>query len=119
MADPVQTFKYGGPDAEGARVRGNGRGNSFDLVSNVNVISTVQVMQKGEGNKSHMHRDQDGYWFILGGTARFHGVGEEILADLNKHEGIYVPHDTRYWFESVGDEPLEILRVSRVLHDEG
>ena len=113
MPDPVETFKYGGPDSPGARERSNGK--SYDLVNNESVISTVQVMEKGMGNALHAHRDQDGYWFILGGTARFHGAAEEILAELNKHEGIYVPHDTRYWFESVDDEPLQILRVSQMI----
>jgi mannose-6-phosphate isomerase-like protein (cupin superfamily) len=120
MPDPLQPFKYPGPDGEGARVRGEGRGSSFDLVTNDRVISTVQVMKKGEGNRLHAHRDQDGYWFILAGRARFHGIGEEILAELGRNEGIFVPHNTRYWFESVVVvEPLEILRVSQLLPADG
>ena len=115
MADPLQTFQYNGPDGEGARIRDGGRGNSYDLVTNSKVISTVQVMKKGEKNAMHAHRDQDGYWFILAGRVRFHGVGEEILAELGPKEGVFVPHLTRYWFESVGDEPLEILRVSQMV----
>ena len=42
-------------------------------------------------------------------------VGEEILGELGANDGIYVPHDTRYWFESVDDEPLQILRVSQMI----
>jgi mannose-6-phosphate isomerase-like protein (cupin superfamily) len=113
MPEPVETFKYGGPDSPGARERSNGK--SYDLVNNESVISTVQVMEKGTGNALHAHRDQDGYWFILGGRARFHGLGDEILAEAGVHEGVFVPHGNRYWFESVGDEPLQILRVSKLL----
>ena len=77
----------------------------------------IKFMEKGIGNELHAHRDQDGYWFILGGRARFHGLGDEILAEAGVHEGVFVPHGNRYWFESVGDEPLQILRVSKLLPD--
>jgi mannose-6-phosphate isomerase-like protein (cupin superfamily) len=113
MAD-LQQFRYDGPDAPQVRRRGD-RGDSHDLITNERVISTIQIMQKGQGNSMHMHRDQDGYWFVLAGRARFHGVGEEILAELSVHDGFYVPHNTRYWFESVDDEPLQILRVSQLV----
>ena len=113
MAD-LQQFRYGGPGAPQVRRRGD-RGDSHDLITNERVISTIQIMQKGQGNSIHMHRDQDGYWFVLAGRARFHGVGEEILGELGANDGIYVPHDTRYWFESVDDEPLQILRVSQMI----
>jgi mannose-6-phosphate isomerase-like protein (cupin superfamily) len=117
MPDQVRTFTYRGPDAEGARDRGATRGKSYDLITNNVVISTVQVMQKGVGNTLHYHNDEDGYWLILGGRARFHGVGEQVLAELGRYEGIVIPRTTRYWFASGADEPLEILRVSH--HGEG
>ena len=113
MAD-LQQFRYDGPDAPQVRQRGD-RGDSHDLITNERVISTIQIMQKGQGNSMHMHRDQDGYWFVLAGRVRFHGVGEEILAELSVNDGFYVPHNTRYWFESVDDEPLQILRVSQLV----
>ena len=113
MAD-LQQFRYDGPDAPQVRRRGD-RGDSHDLITNERVISTIQIMQKGQGNSMHMHRDQDGYWFVLAGRVRFHGVGEEILAELCVNDGFYVPHNTRYWFESVDDEPLQILRVSQLV----
>jgi mannose-6-phosphate isomerase-like protein (cupin superfamily) len=113
MAD-LQQFRYDGPDAPQVRRRGD-RGDSHDLITNERVISTIQIMQKGQGNSMHMHRDQDGYWFVLAGRVRFHGVGEEILAELSVNDGFYVPHNTRYWFESVDDEPLQILRVSQLV----
>jgi len=113
MAD-LQQFRYDGPGGSQVRRRGD-RGDSHDLITNERVISTIQIMQKGQGNSIHMHRDQDGYWFVLAGRALFHGVGEEILGELGANDGIYVPHDTRYWFESVDDEPLQILRVSQMI----
>ncbi|MBL75810.1 MAG: hypothetical protein CL763_02670 [Chloroflexi bacterium] len=119
MANEVKRFKYPGRNAEGSRDRGPENGRSYDLIYNESVISTVQVMEKGQGNKLHYHNDQDGYWLILNGKARFHGDGAVILGDLEAYEGIFIPHHTRYWFESIGDEPLEILRVSSLLIPEG
>ena len=117
MSDAVKVFKYGGPESPEVRVRPHDRGNSHDLLTNESVISTVQIMQKGEGNKLHAHRDQDGYWFVLAGRALFHGVGDEILAELGKYEGVFVPHNTRYWFEGIDNEPLELLRVSQLISE--
>ncbi len=114
MTDEVKRFSYPGPAAPGSRDRGPENGRSYDLIYNETVISTVQVMEKGQGNKLHYHNDQDGYWLILGGLARFHGEGDALLGDLGPFEGIFIPHHTRYWFESIDDEPLQILRVSKL-----
>lgn len=115
MANEVRKFKYPGSTAEGSRDRGPENGRSYDLIYNESIISTVQVMEKGQGNKLHFHNDQDGYWLVLGGKARFHGEGDAILGELGPFEGIFIPHHMRYWFESIEEEPLEILRVSSLL----
>jgi mannose-6-phosphate isomerase-like protein (cupin superfamily) len=47
----------------------------------------------------------------LSGHARFYGEGDVVLGDLGKHEGILLPRGTKYWFESVGSEPLELLQI--------
>ncbi len=106
-----ETFHYDGADAHGARERGKGRGKSFDLVDNGDVISTVQVFAKDEGTPSHVHSDQDGYWFVLAGRAQFKDGDGNVFADLQKHQGTYIPHNNRYSFTSMDEEePLELLR---------
>ncbi len=111
-----ETFRYDGADAPGARERGKGRGKSYDLVENGDVISTVQVFAEGEGTPSHMHPDQDGYWFVLAGHAQFKDGDGNVFADLHKNQGTYIPHDNRYSFTSMDEkEPLELLRVSRIV----
>jgi mannose-6-phosphate isomerase-like protein (cupin superfamily) len=77
-----------------------------------NVVSTVQIFEKGVHNNLHVHLVEDGYWFVLGGRARFHGEGDTIIAELSKFEGVLIPAGTKYWFEGIDDEPLEILRVN-------
>jgi mannose-6-phosphate isomerase-like protein (cupin superfamily) len=85
---------------------------AFQLCLTNNVISTVQIFQKGQHNNLHMHLTEDGYWLVLGGRARFYGEGETIIAELGKLEGVLIPSGTKYWFEGISDEPLEILRVN-------
>ncbi len=85
MPEPIQRFKYAGPDGEGAR-DAPGR-KAFLLALTNNVISTVQIFPKGVHNTLHMHLTEDGYWLVLGGRARFYGEGDTIIGEFGKHEG--------------------------------
>lgn len=111
MPEPIQRFSYRGLRAEGGRDTAAGR-KSFRMALTNNVVSTVQVFEKGVHNNLHVHLTEDGYWLVLGGRARFHGEGEAIIAELGKLEGVLIPAGTKYWFEGISDEPLEILRVN-------
>jgi mannose-6-phosphate isomerase-like protein (cupin superfamily) len=114
VPEPIQRFKYGGPDGEGAR---DARGlTAFLLALTNNVVSTVQIFPKGAHNNLHVHLTEDGYWLVLGGRARFYGEGETIIAELGKYEGVLITAGTKYWFEGISDEPLEILRVNYRVH---
>jgi mannose-6-phosphate isomerase-like protein (cupin superfamily) len=114
----LERFRYPGRDADGFRTRRGNFGRSFDLIANDSVVSTVQVLAKGQGNRSHQHPDQHGYWLVLSGRVRFYGADDALLDELGEHEGIFVPSRTRYWFENVRDEPAELLRVSVVVRIE-
>ena len=124
MPEPIQHFKYAGPNAEGGRDAAPGR-KSFPMAQTDNVVSTVQIFEKGVHNNLHLHLVEDGYWIVLGGRARFHGEGDTIIAELGQYEGVLLPAGTKYWFEGISDEPLEILRVNyrvregprRIAHD--
>ena len=37
--------------------------------------------------------------------------GDKLLADLGPHDGILLPRNFKYWFESSSDETLELLQV--------
>jgi mannose-6-phosphate isomerase-like protein (cupin superfamily) len=110
----LERFHYPGRDADGFRTRRGNYGRSFDLIANEAVISTIQVLTTGQGNRSHQHPDQHGYWLVLQGSVRFYGADDALLGDLDQYDGIFVPSRTRYWFENVNDEPAELLRVSVV-----
>jgi len=48
---------------------------------------------------------------VLKGKVRFHGDEGVVIGDFGPLEGVLVPRRTRYWFESIGDEELEMLQV--------
>lgn len=75
------------------------------------MLAYVQVLSSGGENNLHSHGHLDGFWMVLKGRARFYGDGDRLLADLGPHEGIMVPRNFRYWFESASPEPLELLQV--------
>ena len=58
----------------------------------------------------HSHTGAEGAWYVLSGIARFRDE-KGILPDLSANEGVYIPTNEGYGFESVGNETLEILHV--------
>lgn len=76
------------------------------------LFSNVQIVKDGGDNNLHSHAGMDGLWFVLKGRARFYGtLDDTLLGELGPHEAIFIPRGFPYWFEKVGDEPLEILQV--------
>ena len=76
----------------------------------------VQFVRQGGENKLHSHPNLDGLWFVLKGKARFYKGHDELLVELSAGEGVVIPHNYPYWFESGGDEDLELLQVESFLH---
>ena len=72
----------------------------------------VQIVREGGENNLHSHTGMDGFWMVLHGRVKFYGPGDELLAELSQHEGILLPRGTEYWFESSGDEDLELLQMA-------
>lgn len=71
----------------------------------------VQVVRRGGETNLHAHNGEDSMWYVLGGRAAFYDErGAKRM--LEKDDAIVLPSGVKYWFESVGDEPLEILRFS-------
>lgn len=73
----------------------------------------IKVYAKGGENKLHAHPYQDHSFIVLDGRARFHGPrGEE--RELARNDGIFLPAGSFYWFETISDEPLVLLRAGAV-----
>jgi mannose-6-phosphate isomerase-like protein (cupin superfamily) len=74
----------------------------------------IKVYAKGGENKLHAHPYQDHAFIVLDGRARFHGPrGEE--KELDRNDGIFLPAGSYYWFETISDEPLVLLRAGAVM----
>lgn len=100
----ARLFRYTKPETET-------RKTFVTLARTDRMLAYVQVLREGGENNLHSHGHLDGFWMVLKGRARFYGDGDRLLADLGPHEGILVPRNFRYWFESASPEPLELLQV--------
>ncbi len=79
------------------------------------MFSSIQIIKEGGDNNLHSHAAMDGLWFVLSGRARFYGTEDNVaIAELDRHQGIFIPRDFPYWFESIGDETLELLQVEAI-----
>jgi len=75
------------------------------------VFAAVQNLLEGGENNLHHHKYQDGFWFVLSGRVRFYTVDDEVVGEFGRHQGVLVERGFPYWFESIGEEPLELLQV--------
>ena len=76
------------------------------------LFATIQVIARDGGETNlHSHAHLDGVWYVLDGRARFYSGETEMIAEMGPQEGILIPRGEKYWFESSGDVPLQILQV--------
>jgi nitrite reductase/ring-hydroxylating ferredoxin subunit/mannose-6-phosphate isomerase-like protein (cupin superfamily) len=74
--------------------------------------AAIHCVRRGGENNLHSHPGRDEIFFILKGRARVYGIGDELVAELGPFDGVLIPRDFQYWYESVGDEMLELLQVA-------
>ena len=105
-ADPV-TFAY-------AKPTGVNSAKGFVSLGRKDIVrGAVQVVKKNGGeNNLHYHSTSASFWMVLKGRVRFYGPDDVLIGEFGPHEGTITPRFSRYWFENVGDEDLEILQVS-------
>lgn len=101
----IQTFSYKKP-ADAGMVK-----QIANLVRGDLVRLNVQVVKEGGENNLHYHTGGDNCWMVLKGGARFYGVGDKLIGEFGANEGLMIPGGSRYWFEKVGNEDLEILQI--------
>jgi len=105
-AKPMQHIRYVSPEFDQFPKMITSLFNEQDMLR----IDVQKIKDGGETNM-HSHTGADSAWFVLAGVARFHGFEESDVHNLGLYDGIAIPKATPYWFESVGDEPLEIFHV--------
>ena len=111
VAHVLQPFKYETPPIDEHRGKG-----SVGLARTDVVGLSVQAVQNGGETNLHAHPGTDGIWFVLAGRARFYDDVEHLACELGPQEGVLIPHGVRYWFESAGDEKLEIMHITGQVH---
>jgi mannose-6-phosphate isomerase-like protein (cupin superfamily) len=94
---------------------------STRLVRTGHLNSGVQVVATGGETNLHAHSSQDEIWFVLSGEATFYTEGDRIVARLGKHDGLLIPHNAAYWFESSSEvgENLVIMRFGAAVPEAG
>jgi mannose-6-phosphate isomerase-like protein (cupin superfamily) len=83
---------------------------STNLLKNNALTLAVHVVSEGGEDSLHKHPGSDAVWYVLSGEASFYGEGDKLIAKLGKNEGLHIPRDSPYWFESSGKDNLVILR---------
>lgn len=101
----IKTFRYRRPEGIGSKKA------RVELGRGGNVRGVVQVVKEGGENNLHYHTDADSLWMVLKGRVRFYGADDKLLGEFGPQEGLITPAYTRYWFESCGDDELELLQV--------
>src|SRR3546814_14279369 len=73
-----------------------------------------QIIKEGGEQELHSHGGQDGFLFVMRGSARFYGERDVELATLQHHKGIFIPRNFLYWFVAVVGVPMELLHVHAI-----
>ena len=85
------------------------------LVKTDILVGNMQILNNGGERQLHSHTGMDGFWFVLRGRVRFYGPEQDtVSADLGPMEGIFIPRNVPYWFETIGEEQAHILQVEAV-----
>lgn len=71
----------------------------------------IKVYADGGENEMHRHTSDDHAFVVLSGKAVFHVGSDDNVKVINKFQGIMLPQNTDYWFQSA--EPnLVMLKVT-------
>ncbi len=101
----VQVFQFKRPESY------TGRKAIVKLFSNNNSAGAIHVLAEGGENNLHYHANVDILWMVLSGRARFYGPEDVVRGEFGPKEGLLQPAGARYWFESCGDDHLELLQI--------
>jgi mannose-6-phosphate isomerase-like protein (cupin superfamily) len=104
MEPEAKPFTYERPQFDGVK--------KTTLVCHSELLRVhVQVVKSSGENNLHTHPGEDAFWYVIKGTVRFYGEGDQVIGVYNKGEGILIPRGFKYWFESASSETLEVIRV--------
>ena len=97
----ITPFSYKRPDADI-----EGRKGVFFLAESDILHASIQIIPEGGDNRMHYHPGGDGFWMSLKGRVKFYGP-DGLIGEYGPHEGIFMPRNARYWFETA-DPNVEV-----------
>ncbi|TMB74037.1 MAG: cupin domain-containing protein [Deltaproteobacteria bacterium] len=100
----ASTFKLKTPQITGGR-------SHIPLASTEHMSVGLNYYIPGRKNKLHTHPGEDHIFVVMDGRATFYNKEHQPIV-LNKGEGIMLPENHYYYFQSTGDKPLALFRVS-------
>jgi mannose-6-phosphate isomerase-like protein (cupin superfamily) len=107
-----EPFKFRRPDVELKKQKAVHYLCESDIVK-----ATVQIIPEGGDNRLHYHPGADGFWMVLQGRIRFYGP-DGVIGEYGPHEGILMPRNARYWFESADlSVELHLLYVAALTQE--
>jgi quercetin dioxygenase-like cupin family protein len=104
----VVSFGFKRPDT----VIPHGKKLHVKLAGTDSCRASVQILNQGGENNLHYHPNMDLMYMVLKGCVRFYGPEKKILGEYHQNEGLLLPENSRYWFESVGEEEAHLLQIA-------
>jgi mannose-6-phosphate isomerase-like protein (cupin superfamily) len=87
------------------------QGRTTDIRAKTDLMTiTAKVYAEGGENAMHHHVHEDHSFIVLEGEATFHIETDENATVCGKYEGVLLPKDVNYWFESSGEGNLVMVR---------
>jgi mannose-6-phosphate isomerase-like protein (cupin superfamily) len=104
--NPITAFRYRTPELAEGQVKA-----VVSITKTRLLAAGVQLVRNGGETVLHSHNTEDEIWYVLAGHAAFYGKDNERV-EVSRDDGVIIEVAVPYWFEALGDEPLEILRVA-------
>jgi len=91
------------------------QGRTTDIRARTDLMTiTMKVYAEGGENAMHNHPHEDHSFMVLEGEATFHIETDDNVKVVGRYEGILLPKDVNYWFQSSGDQNLVMIRVGAI-----
>jgi quercetin dioxygenase-like cupin family protein len=91
------------------------QGRTTDIRARTELMTiTSKVYAEGGENAMHNHPHEDHSFIVLEGQATFHIETDDNEQVVGRYEGVMLPRNVNYWFQSTGDDNLVMVRVGAI-----
>ena len=87
------------------------QGRTTDLRARTELMTIImKVYAEGGENGMHNHPHEDHSFMVLEGEATFHIETDDNEKVVGPYEGVLLPRNVNYWFQSTGSDNLVMVR---------